>query len=192
MKFTAKELISLGIFTAVYTVIYLLFNSIGAIAPVLQLVGAIIAVLLNGITYMLFLTRVHHFGLITLMALLLGILVTLGGHPPISILTALVAGLIADVIAARGGFRAAWATVVSYGVFCLWVIGAFLPLLFMREEVLGEYRRQMGDEWANAFTSLFSTPVIIGMLVAMVVVGMIGGLIGRRALSKHFERAGLA
>lgn len=192
MKFTPKELISLGIFTAVYTVIYMAFNMLGAIAPVLQLVGAALAVLLNGITYMLFLTRVRHPGLITLMALLLGILVTVGGHHPISIVTALAAGLSADVIAARGGFRGAVTSVVSYGIFGLWVAGGYLPLLFMRDSVLAEYRRQMGDQWADAFTALFSPAVIILMIIGTVLVGMIGGWIGRRALSKHFERAGLA
>lgn len=121
MKFTPKELIALGIFTAVYTVIYMAFNMLGAVAPILQLVGATLATLLNGITFMLFLTRVRHAGLITLMALLLGILVTIAGHHPISIVTALVAGIAADVIASRGGYRATVPTVVAYGVFNLWV-----------------------------------------------------------------------
>lgn len=192
MKFTPKELIALGIFTAVYTVIYMAFNMLGAVAPILQLVGATLAALLNGITFMLFLTRVRHAGLITLMALLLGILVTIAGHHPISIVTALVAGIAADVIASRGGYRATVPTVVAYGVFNLWVAGGYLPLLFMRDSVLSEYRRQMGDQWADAFNALFSPAVIILLIIGTVVVGMIGGWIGRRALSKHFERAGLA
>lgn len=192
MKHSSKELISLGIFTAVYAVVYLVCNMVGAINPVFQLVGAVVAALINGITYMLFLARVRRFGLITLMALILGVLVTLGGHHPISVVTALVAGLIADLIARSGGYRKAGATVLSYGLFGLWVVGAYLPLLFLRESVLIEYQRQMGPEWTEAFARLFSPTVIVAMLVGTVLVGLLGGLIGRRALAKHFERAGLA
>ena len=192
MKFTSRELISLGIFTAVFAVIHYIFNMLGAIAPVLQLIGGNLSIIVNGITFMLFLTRVRHFGLVTLFALLLGILVTLTGHHPISLLTALLAGLGADALASRGGFRAPWPTILSYGVFSLWIIGAYLPLLFMRDALLAEYRQQMGDQWAEGFAQLFSPAVVILMIAVTFLVGLVGGFIGRRALAKHFERAGLA
>ncbi|MDO5084291.1 MptD family putative ECF transporter S component [Arachnia propionica] len=192
MKFTSKELISLGIFTAVFTVIHYVFNMLGAITPALQLIGGNLGIIVNGITFMLFLTRVRHFGLITLFAVLLGLLVTLTGHHPVSMITALLAGLGADALASRGDFRAPLATISSYGVFSLWVVGAYLPLLFMRDELLASYRDQMGPDWAEAFATLFSPPVVILMILLTFLVGLVGGFIGRRALSKHFERAGLA
>ena len=51
MRITTKDLIQTGIFTAVYAVVYMIFNMTGAIAPVLQFAIGPVAILINGITF---------------------------------------------------------------------------------------------------------------------------------------------
>ncbi|MBO3143718.1 MptD family putative ECF transporter S component [Dermatophilus congolensis] len=192
MRLNANDLVQLGIFTSVYLVVYFGLNMIGAVSPLLQPAGIAVAVLLNGITFMLYLSRVQKFGLITLMTVLLGVLMTVAGHHPVTLITAIVCGLAADTFAWQGRYTAGLTTAVAYGVMSMWGSGAYLPLLFMREPLVAQYRVQMGDAWADSFSSLYTSEFIVTFVVVTVLVGIAGGLLGRKAVDHHFRPAGLA
>ena len=79
-KLQAKDLINVGIFTAIYFVIFFATGMTGYI-PVMMLAIPFICPLTAGIPFMLFLTRVQKFGMVTIMGALLAILMFLFGHP---------------------------------------------------------------------------------------------------------------
>ena len=100
MRITTKDLIQTGIFTAVYAVVYMIFNMTGAIAPVLQFAIGPVAILINGITFMLFLSRVRTpFGPLLMVGLLCVLLVVMGHHF-VTLITGLFAGAMASWLAA--------------------------------------------------------------------------------------------
>ena len=99
MRITTKDLIQTGIFTAVYAVVYMTFNMTGAIAPVLQFIIGPVAILINGITFMLFLSRVRTPLGPLIMVGLLGVLLVVTGHHFVTLFTCLVAGAIASWLA---------------------------------------------------------------------------------------------
>lgn len=192
MRITTKDLIQTGIFTAVYAVVYMIFNMTGAIAPVLQFAIGPVAILINGITFMLFLSRVRTpFGPLLMVGLLCVLLVVMGHHF-VTLITGLFAGAMASWLAAIWPPEKTAKSVWAYAFFSLWPIGGFLPLLFMRDSVIADITSQMGPEWAGTFNQLMSTPMLILFSVLCFVAGALGGLLGRKVLSGTFKKAGIA
>lgn len=77
----AKDLINLGLFTVLYFILVIAASMLGFI-PIFIPLLAVICPFIGGIPFMLYLTRVKKFGLISLMGLLMGILMLVGGMGP--------------------------------------------------------------------------------------------------------------
>ncbi|MBP2332399.1 lipopolysaccharide export LptBFGC system permease protein LptF [Corynebacterium freneyi] len=77
---TGSELVAVGVFTVIIAVINFLCNVIGVFGPQIQPFGAVLAVIIIGIPFALFIRRINHFGLVTVMATLLALIFTLFGH----------------------------------------------------------------------------------------------------------------
>lgn len=191
MRLTARDLIQTGIFTAVYIVVYMIFNMVGALSPVLQLFTAPLAIIVNGITFMVFLARVRKPAAVIIMVTLLSVIMVAMGHHPITFATAAIGGGLAAWLSTVWKVDQTPRSVVSHAFFSLWPIGAYLPLLFMRDTIISETASQMGQAWAQTYNRLMSAPMLVVLTVLCFVSGIIGGLIGRGVLSRSFRRAGL-
>ena len=77
-RLTGKDLINVGIFTAIYFVVVFAVACLGFI-PILMAAICGIIPLIAGIPYMLFLTRARKFGMITILGLLTGIIMFITG-----------------------------------------------------------------------------------------------------------------
>lgn len=77
-RINGKDLINVGIFTAIATVIMMLIMPIGFI-PILMPLYCVFIPLICGIPWMLFITKVDKFGLIFIMSILLGLILMLTG-----------------------------------------------------------------------------------------------------------------
>lgn len=190
-KLQAKDLINVGIFTAIYFVIFFATGMVGYV-PMLFILLPIIVPITTGIPFMLFLTKVKKFGMVTIMSIALGLLMFATGHTWVPIVTATICGCIADLIFKAGGYKSFKLTVLGYAVFSIWSMGAMLPIWIMRDSYLEYIRSSMGSEYTNAILSL--TPnwmafVVVGMAF---VAGIIGAYFGKAVLKKHFMRAGIA
>lgn len=192
MKLTARDLIQTGIFTAVYLVVYMVFNVVGALLPLLQLLAAPFAILINGITFMVFLSRVRKPAAIIVMTVLLAVIMVVMGHHPITFATAAVGGGLATWLSSVWPVDRTAKSVLTYAFFSLWPVGAFLPLLFMRDTVINQTASQMGPDWAQTYNRLMSAPMIGVLTVLCFIAGVIGGFLGRAVLKRSFRRAGLA
>ncbi|MDU7165574.1 MptD family putative ECF transporter S component, partial [Finegoldia magna] len=71
-RLTAKDLINVGIYTAIYLVIFFVTGMLGAV-PILYPTIFILIPILTGIPFMLFLTKVEKFGMVSLMGIILGV-----------------------------------------------------------------------------------------------------------------------
>jgi energy-coupling factor transport system substrate-specific component len=69
--------------------------------------------------------------------------------------------------------------------------GNFLPLFFAPEQYFST-RQDFGQEYIDTLTSLLPLWMCPVLLVVTIVCGIIGGLIGRAVLKKHFVKAGIA
>lgn len=160
--------------------------------PIFMVLICGIIPLVAGIPYMLYLTRVKKFGMITIMGLLVGIIMFVTGMGYFSIVTGLVCGLIADLIVRAGGYANAKMSVLSHGVFSCWMIGNFLPMLLTADSYYATMRGQFGDAYVNELMGYLQPWAYPAMLIACFVTGIVGGFIGLKVLGKHFKRAGIA
>ena len=60
----------------------------------------------------------------------------------LTMVTGLVGGLLADVILKKADYKSAKSTVLSCGVFSIWVFGNFAPIFLNRESYTGATARR--------------------------------------------------
>ena len=133
-KLTVPDLISVGVFTALYFVLVTVATFTCALLPgVGNIVLPALAALISGSVYMLLAAKLQKFGGITIMGLVMGLFFFVSGHFVLSFAANIVCGLLADLIAARGKFRSEKLLLVSYVVFSYGLTGPILPLWFMKD-----------------------------------------------------------
>ncbi len=120
-KLQTKDLINLGLFTVLYFVIgCCVAIPIGFVPIFLPILGALWT-LVTGISFMLFLTRVKKFGMVTLMAILSGFLMGLTGMGYWGVPVGIVSGLLGDFIMKSGNYKSLQKGLLGYAVFSLWM-----------------------------------------------------------------------
>ena len=96
-----KDLINIGIFTALYFIIIMAVAMLGYV-PIFIPLLSVICPLIGGIPYMLYITKVRHFGMVFIMGTILGLLMGLGGMGVYAFITGPVCGLLADLVLRSG------------------------------------------------------------------------------------------
>ena len=185
-KMQAKDLISIGLFTVLYFVLgCCVAIPIGFVPIFLPILGALWT-LITGIPFMLFTVRAKKFGMVTIMAILSDLLMGLTGMGFWGILTGAVFGLLGDLIMKSGNYQSAKKTILGYGVFSLWMIGTYIPMYFMVEQSHADFAKSFGDEYADRVMSVMPMWSIILVIAAIFLCALLGGLIGKAVLKKHF------
>ncbi len=190
-KLQTKDLINIGLFTVLYFVLgCCVAIPIGFIPIFLPILGALWT-LITGIPFMLFAVRVRKFGMVTIMAILSGLLMGLTGMGFWGILTGAVFGLLGDLIMKSGSYQSARKTILGYGVFSLWMIGTYIPMYFMVEQSRADFAKSFGDEYADKVMSVMPMWSIVLVIAGIFLFALLGGLIGKAILKKHFAKAGI-
>lgn len=189
-KLSGKDLITIGIYTAMYFVIVFAVAMLGLI-PIFMPLLTVIVPILGGIPFMLFLTKVKKPGMVFLMTMILGILMQLTGMSYYALLVGLFSGTAAELILKKGNYASGKCSILASGVFSIWVWGNFIPI-FTNIEKYFSTRQNFGQEYKNALTALMPTWMCPVLLLTSFVCGIVGGLIGRKILNKHFVKAGIA
>ena len=185
-----KDLINVGIYSAIYFVIIMALAMTGYIPIIMPLLCAI-GPLIGGIPFMLFLTKVKKFGMILIMSAIMGIMMALTGMGLYSLPVALVSGLVAELIWKQAKYSKAGSSVLVCGFFNIWMWGNFIPL-FTNPEGYFSTRTEFGTDYETALTALLPPWMNPVLLISCFVFGILGGLLGRTLLKKHFIKAGIA
>ena len=128
----AKDLVTVGIYSAIYLVITCALAFLSLI-PIMYPLMTIICPIAGGIPFMLFLTKTKKFGMITIMGILMGLVMLLTGMGYWSLITGAIAGLLADLVWKAGKYSSAKMSIVTNGVFSLWYIGNYMAVFVFRE-----------------------------------------------------------
>ena len=191
MKLTVKDLISIGIFSVIYFIGFMIAGMLGYV-PVCVILLPFIAGVLGGIPFTLFVIKTQKFGAVTLMGLIVGLLTFLMGQTWMSILFGVIFGLAADLIMKAADYKSTKKNLIAYAVYTLWTIGTMLPMWIMRAEFFESYRNNGGtDAYIDSVMKLTPPYMIVVIAVLGIVGAVIGGVIGKRILKKHFVKAGI-
>ena len=128
----SRDLITVGLFTAIIVVITMIVMVIGFI-PVLLPLYCVFIPLLSGIPFMLFLSRVRKFGMIMLMSILLALFLLLTGMGWYTFPLVLITGGLSELIVRAGHYRSLTLDIAAYAVFSIWCFGSYIPLIFMAD-----------------------------------------------------------
>lgn len=185
-----KDLITVGIYTAIYLVITVVISRLNFI-PIFMLLLAILVPVIGGTPYMLFLTKVKKFGMILIMSTIMGLIMFLTGMGYWTILTGVIAGLLAELAVKAGNYASAGKSVLSSGLFSLWVFGNFIPMVVTRNSYYESLISLYSQEYADTLMRYMPAWMLPVLLIACFVSGIAGGLIGKALVKKHFQRAGI-
>ncbi|MCR1838820.1 MptD family putative ECF transporter S component [Murimonas intestini] len=189
-KLQGKDLMNVGIYSAIYFVIVFAVAMLGYI-PIMMPMLCVLVPLIAGVPFMLFLTKVKKFGMIWIMSIIMGILMLLTGMAQYALIIGAFSGLIAELIYKSGNYKSQSKAVLTCGVFSIWVWGNFIPLFFKRESYWAA-RQSFGEDYINTLNSLMPIWLCPILLAAAFVFGILGGLLGKTLLKKHFKKAGIA
>lgn len=190
-RISAKDFISLGLFVVLYFIICMAVGALGFIPIFIPLLAALCP-LFGGIPFVLYLTRVNKFGLITLFGVLTGLLMMLFGMGVVVLFTGLLFGFFADLVARSGGYKNIKRSIVTNGVFSMWVIGNLLPITMNRASYADNLRSLgYGDVYVITLMNYMPGWIIPVLLAVSFLCGLLGGAIGTYYLKRHFARAGM-
>ncbi|BBF43117.1 membrane protein [Lachnospiraceae bacterium KM106-2] len=185
-----KDLINIGIYSAIYFVVVFAVAMLGYI-PIFMMLLPVLVPILTGIPFMLFLTKVNKFGMIWISSIIMGILMLLTGMSYHALIVGTITGLLADLIYKSGSYKSSIKAVLTSGVFSMWVAANYMPLIFT-PTTYWSTRQEYGKEYITTMTNWLPTWMCPVLFLVALICGIIGGYIGKRILKKHFERAGIA
>ncbi|MEL6981470.1 MAG: MptD family putative ECF transporter S component [Actinomycetota bacterium] len=191
-RLSTRDLITIGIFSAVYLVGYVILSSV-LFTPWLFILLLPVGALLMGPVYLLFVARTQTPFAITTMGLLAALIAGLlvYGNVLIAVVNLGVA-VIADAIAFAGRYRNLTLNVVSYVVMSFWVVGQVGPMWVARDwwrdlTVNSGYSADFADGSLD-----LATPLTLTILVAATIAAaLVSSFAARNMLDRHFRRAGL-
>lgn len=191
-KLKAKDFITVGIFTALLIVVEFLCGMLGYIHPYIVASYVVMIPLVGAIPMMLFYTKVEKFGMISLMSVLIAIIMFVLGMGYLGAPLIVAAGVSSDLIAKSGKYKSFKKTILSYGVFCLWICANYFPVIVTADS----YRTDLLDggysaEYCDDLFRAINEKTIAVLLILCFVFGCIGAVIGKKVVKKHFEKAGI-
>src|SRR5699024_12398437 len=144
--------------------------------------------LITGIPFMLFLTRVKKFGMVTIMGILSGLLMGLTGMGFWGVPMGVIFGLLGELILKSGGYKSAKKSLIGYAVFSLWMVGTYIPMYFMVEDSWASFAASFGEEYADRVMAVMHLWRIVLVLDGIFVFSFLCGMLSQELLTKHFTR----
>lgn len=189
-KIDVKDLINIGLFTAVYF-IFIAPPGILGIIPIFMLLLPAMIGLVGGIPEMLLITKTQKFGALTICGVVVSLLLAIMGHPWMALILSVPVIVIADMVMAMGQYKSWKLNSIGYIIFSFWPIGNLLPFYFMRNSYLAFIQDKYGTDYEATVEGLFSIGMIPIILITTIIGAWIGAYIAKGILKKHFKRAGI-
>ncbi|MDW4284922.1 MptD family putative ECF transporter S component [Staphylococcus saprophyticus] len=189
-KIDVKDLINIGLFTAVYF-IFIAPPGILGIIPIFMLLLPAMIGLVGGIPVMLLITKTQKFGALTICGVVVSLLLAIMGHPWMALILSVPVIVIADMVMAMGQYKSWKLNSIGYIIFSFWPIGNLLSFYFMRNSYLAFIQDKYGTDYEATVEGLFSIGMIPIILITTIIGAWIGAYIAKGILKKHFKRAGI-
>ncbi|MDO4720707.1 MAG: MptD family putative ECF transporter S component [Peptostreptococcaceae bacterium] len=187
-KFQIKDLIITALMVLCSQVLYRLLSFL-FVSPYTMLLAVPIWSIIGAITYFLVPVKTKNPWMILLFCILKSII---SFYPPY-IISLAVAGIIAMLIARTRGTSDYKGLTVGYMIFCVLsgFGGMYVPFLFYADQTLKSYEKMFGSEYLGTLTKIVSPSTTVIMLIVIAICSLIGAIISKKLLKKHFEKAGM-
>ena len=191
-KLTGKDVIAIGIYSAIYFVMNFAAMITGFI-PLFWILLAGTAAILTSIPFLLMAVKVPKPGAVLIIGFITAFLYFITGQFTVLILITM---LIACVLSETYRYITKYALkfrnlVVAFILFSYGMVGSPLALFVYRESFLAQISETMSRKYVVAISSYITTPMLILLLVSPIVGGLLCALIAKGIFKKHFEKAGI-
>jgi energy-coupling factor transport system substrate-specific component len=192
-KLKGKDLITIGIFSAIYFVINFIFMLLGGLHPIMWILMPAFIALFTGVPYMILVSKVQKPGAVFIMGLITGLIYFVTGMFTVVILISFASAcVLAELIRLAAKYRSFTGDAVSFAVFSVGMIGSPLPVWLFRDSFFSQILEQgMSADYLSVLSSIATNGMLVVMILAPVVLGIAGALIAKGFFKKHFVKAGI-
>lgn len=193
-KLTVPDLISIGVFTALYFVLVTIatFASVAIFPGFNNVVLPAFCALISGCVYTLLGVKLQKFGGISVMGIVMGLFFMISGHFIISFAANIVMGIVADCVAKVGKYKSKKWIILSYVLFSYGLFGPVIPMWFMKDAYVANLVARGKDAVyiAELFANINMVTFVLAV-VATLICALVGGWFGMKMIKKHFVKAGI-
>lgn len=192
-KLKGKDLITIGIFSAIYFVINFIFMVMGGIHPVLWMLMPGFIAVFAGIPFMLMAAKVQKPGAVFLMGLITALIYFATGQFTLVILISMASAcILAEAARAVTKYNSFKGNSAAYVIFSLGMVGSPLPIWLFKEDFLTQMAEQgMSADYVAAVEAISSDAMLVVLFAAPILGGVIGAFIAGGLFKKHFVKAGI-
>ena len=191
-KLTGKDVIAIGIYSAIYFVLNFMAMMTGFI-PLLWIVLPGTVAVLTGIPFLLMAVKVPKSGAVLIMGAITAFLYFVTGQFTVLILiTMFIACVVSEAYRYITKYNLKFSNLaVTFILFSYGMAGSPLALFVYRESFLAQIGATMSQEYVAAISSYITAPMLILLLISPIVGGVFGALIAGGIFKKHFKKAGI-
>lgn len=192
-RLQTRDFISVGVFSLIYAAVAFIIGGIVQMTPVTFPFMPPVVALFTGAIFMLYVAKIPKRWAITILGVIGGVLLLVTGMFWMMSVFFVICGFLADLICASGQFRSFRRNLTGYCIMALAPMGAYVPMAVMPAQ-FDDFMRNKGN--AETFSGVihaiganwWAVPL---MTLVTILCALLGGLIGRKLLKKHFEKAGI-
>ena len=190
--FSIKDLITIGIFTALLFVTMLVGGILFAPNPVLTFYMPLGAAALGGPVLMLLIAKVPKRGTIAIAGILCGVIWFATGMHWAMDLGYIVGGMVGDYVAGKGKYRNKWLNISAFICLSLGATGTYISY-FADRNTWSSYMLEGGtsSSYIDAMNAAANNWVLAVIMIGTVVVAGVSAWVGNILLKKQFEKAGI-
>ncbi len=189
-RLEVRDLVTIGVFGVIYFVCMFAVGMMGVV-PILYLLYPMVFGVVGGPIVLLFMAKVQMPWALVIFGMITPIIMFLFGHTLLVPGVALVTMLVAEGIRRIGKYRSLRYNMLAYVVMATILCSSLLQMLVMKARYLQLTEAEMGREYTEALEKLISVRNMGLVYLGAVLGGLVGALLGRKLLKKHFEKAGI-
>lgn len=188
-----RDLISIGIYTAIYFVLNFAFMLIGGFHPLLWLLMPAFIALTTGIPFMLMCAKVPKPFAVLIMGMIPSLIYfATGMFTPLILGMMIVCCIVAELVRLTTRYQSFAGNTVAFALFSLGMTGSPLPVWLFHDSFFAQISSQgMSADYVATLQGFAGVPMMVVMFAATIVCAILGALIARKLFKKHFEKAGL-
>ena len=186
-RLNGKDLINIGIFTAVYFILNLLIAAAMGFIPIVNMMIPFVSSLVLGIPMMLYFSKIKKFGMVLITYIIYGVILTLAGVGFYSLIGGTLCAVAAEFILKAKQHKSVFAAIRSVGA-----NANVRSFALMTEAQFAEKAAYYGQEYMDIMSGYFSHGYTVPLVaISAFIGGIIGGYIGKAVLKKHFAKSGI-
>ena len=187
-KLKMKDIATIGIFSALLFVVTMVAGALMGISMVLNMYSVAVVAVLSAPRYMLIMAKVHKKGAVLLTFAIVGILWGLFGGIFV-LIWMLGFGVVGEVLASKSKYQNYKMLTVSFGLYSVgYYLGAIAPLYYYPAFW---YEFDRPKETVDAMIAAAHSTAGLAAIPVTLIAIVIGAVIAKRMLKKHFEKAGV-